>query len=71
MAVSRSLGDHFAKEMNLGLIGEPYVSPAIEVSSDAVIVLASDGVSEREYRESNWVVVGYCIGKERRGDCIE
>jgi hypothetical protein len=32
--------------MNLGLIGEPYVSDVIEVTSDAVIILASDGVKK-------------------------
>jgi protein phosphatase len=46
LAVSRALGDHFLKNEKVGLIAEPYVSPAIEIGpEDSVVVLASDGVS--------------------------
>jgi|SRR3989338_5335111 serine/threonine protein phosphatase PrpC len=46
LAVSRALGDHFPKEMNCGLIAEPYVSPAIKLNkNDSHLIIASDGVS--------------------------
>jgi serine/threonine protein phosphatase PrpC len=47
LAVSRSLGDHFAKDNNTGVIGVPFVSAPLEISNseDGVfLVLASDGL---------------------------
>jgi serine/threonine protein phosphatase PrpC/uncharacterized protein YqgV (UPF0045/DUF77 family) len=45
LAVSRALGDHFPKEMNCGLIAEPYVSPAIKLNkNDSHLIIASDGL---------------------------
>jgi len=45
LAVSRALGDHFPKEMNSGLISEPYVSPVYTITKeDSHIVIASDGL---------------------------
>eukprot|EP00029_Vermamoeba_vermiformis_P007873 TRINITY_DN3529_c0_g3_i1.p2 TRINITY_DN3529_c0_g3~~TRINITY_DN3529_c0_g3_i1.p2 ORF type:complete len:394 (+),score=111.33 TRINITY_DN3529_c0_g3_i1:1613-2794(+) len=45
LAVSRALGDHFPKEMNCGLIAEPYVSPAIKLNKhDSHLIIASDGL---------------------------
>ncbi len=48
LAVSRSLGDHWAKNNGTGLTGEPYVSEAIELQhTDSTVVIASDGVRNR------------------------
>ena len=45
MAVSRSLGDHFAKDNETGLIAVPYICPLIELTeTDTTLILASDGV---------------------------
>jgi serine/threonine protein phosphatase PrpC len=46
LAVSRSLGDHFAKDCGSGVIGDPYISECIKLQpSDTHLVIASDGVS--------------------------
>jgi len=45
LAVSRSLGDHFAKKTGCGLIGEPSVSECYKLQhGDTNIILASDGL---------------------------
>jgi len=45
LAVSRALGDHFLKKERLGVISEPFISPAIALeSTDTTFVLASDGL---------------------------
>ena len=45
MAVSRAWGDHFMKEQESGLVGDPYVSDVIELQhEDSVLVVASDGL---------------------------
>lgn len=43
--MSRALGDHFVKNSNLGLIGEPFVSESILLDQkNCFLVVASDGV---------------------------
>jgi len=45
LAVSRALGDHFAKQNHTGLVGIPYVSEPIRLTSeDKFLVVASDGL---------------------------
>lgn len=45
LAVSRAMGDFFFKQMNTGLISEPYVSPLFELQQeDDILIIASDGV---------------------------
>ena len=46
LAVSRALGDHYAKSERCGLIGEPEVSTMFELedNEEYVLVLASDGL---------------------------
>ena len=45
IAVARALGTHFVKELNLGIVSEPFVSPALELGpGDKFAVIASDGV---------------------------
>jgi len=46
LSVSRALGDFFAKEVNSGLIAEPYVHPtfAINPETDSFLIVASDGL---------------------------
>jgi len=45
LAVSRALGDHFLKQQNTGIVGEPFVSPSIRLdSTDEILIVASDGL---------------------------
>jgi len=46
LAVSRALGDHFLKNERLGLVSEPFVSPAFRLDdvAAATAVVASDGL---------------------------
>lgn len=45
LAVSRSLGDHFAKDCGSGVIADPYISEPIKLlPTDTHLVIASDGV---------------------------
>eukprot|EP01133_Synstelium_polycarpum_P011927 gene11927-13895_t len=45
IAVSRSLGNHFIKDQNIGMISEPHVSlPYLLDENDTFLVMASDGV---------------------------
>lgn len=45
LAVSRAFGNHFPKEMNCGMVVDPYVSPLYKLSSrDTHLIIASDGV---------------------------
>lgn len=45
LAVSRSLGNHFVKEQNIGMIAEPYVHECIKIeNTDQFVIIASDGV---------------------------
>uniref|UniRef100_A0A6B2L5R3 PPM-type phosphatase domain-containing protein n=1 Tax=Arcella intermedia TaxID=1963864 RepID=A0A6B2L5R3_9EUKA len=45
IAITRAFGDHFAKNHNCGLISEPFVSPAMEITpKDTRVILASDGL---------------------------
>lgn len=45
LAVSRAFGNFFPKSQNIGMISEPYVSPAYALSKrDTRIILASDGL---------------------------
>jgi len=46
LAVSRALGDHFAKQNQTGLVGIPYVSEPFKLISeeDKYLVIASDGL---------------------------
>ncbi|GAM28097.1 hypothetical protein SAMD00019534_112730 [Acytostelium subglobosum LB1] len=45
LSVSRSLGDHFLKDQNIGLIGVPYLSkPILLKDTDSLLVMASDGL---------------------------
>lgn len=46
IAITRALGDHFAKDNESGMIAVPHISEAIKLSpEDTHLVLASDGVS--------------------------
>jgi len=45
LMVSRALGDHFIKNLNCGLTGEPYVSPPICLTPfHSHLIVASDGL---------------------------
>jgi len=45
LAVSRAFGDFFPKEVNCGIICEPYISDLIEVGpKDTKLIVASDGL---------------------------
>ena len=45
LGITRALGDHFAKQMNCGLIAVPETSPVYELGeSDSHVVVASDGL---------------------------
>jgi serine/threonine protein phosphatase PrpC len=45
IAITRALGDHFAKDNESGMIAVPYISEAIKLTPDDThIILASDGV---------------------------
>lgn len=45
LAVTRALGDHFAKENGSGMIAEPHVSPVYKLQpEDKYLLLASDGL---------------------------
>lgn len=45
LAVSRALGDHFAKKIGCGLIGKPYVSQSYQLTpEDQLLIVASDGL---------------------------
>ena len=46
IAVTRALGDHFAKQTDCGLISVPEISDVYELNSpyDNYVVLASDGL---------------------------
>lgn len=45
LAVTRALGDRFAKESNSGMIAVPYVSDAIKLEkTDRFLILGSDGL---------------------------
>lgn len=45
LAVSRSLGNHFVKEQNIGMIAVPYVGECIEIlPTDTHLIVASDGL---------------------------
>ena len=45
LAVTRALGDHFAKENGSGMIAEPSLSPVYKLTpEDEYFMLASDGV---------------------------
>lgn len=45
LAVSRALGDHFLKQMNQGVIGEPYICQPIQLTEeDTILIVASDGL---------------------------
>jgi protein phosphatase len=45
LAVSRALGDHFLKQEKLGIIAEPFVSPAYKLADGpSILIVASDGV---------------------------
>lgn len=46
LAVTRALGDHFAKENGSGMIAEPHISAVYKLQpEDEYLLLASDGVS--------------------------
>jgi serine/threonine protein phosphatase PrpC len=46
LALTRTLGDGFLKQIGTGVISEPYVSAPIPLKdTDSFFVLASDGVS--------------------------
>ena len=50
LALCRTLGDHFIKENFPGVIALPYVSDVYELNdSDSLLILASDGVSIKQY----------------------
>jgi len=43
--VSRSLGNHFVKEMNIGMIAEPHISECFSLlPTDTFLIIASDGL---------------------------
>ncbi|EDR23267.1 cylicin-2, putative [Entamoeba dispar SAW760] len=44
VGVARTLGNHFVKNLNIGMIGTPYISPIIELESGDEIILCSDGI---------------------------
>jgi serine/threonine protein phosphatase PrpC len=45
LAVSRTLGDHFVKQQNIGMIGLPHVSKSIRIApNDSFVIIASDGL---------------------------
>jgi len=45
LAVSRAFGDHFAKSVDCGIIGEPFLCSLIELTAkDTKVILASDGL---------------------------
>jgi len=45
ISVSRSLGNHFVKEQNIGMSAEPFVHECIKIeSTDMFVVIASDGL---------------------------
>jgi len=46
LAVSRALCDFFAKEVNSGLSGEPYIHPVVEIAPQDRVIIASDGVCD-------------------------
>jgi serine/threonine protein phosphatase PrpC len=51
LAVSRSLGDHFAKDCGSGIIADPYISECIKLGPlDSHVVIASDGVISEVFR---------------------
>lgn len=48
IAITRALGDHFAKDNDSGMIAVPYISEPIKLTPDDThLVLASDGVRTR------------------------
>eukprot|EP01128_Nolandella_sp_AFSM9_P011696 TRINITY_DN862_c0_g1_i1.p1 TRINITY_DN862_c0_g1~~TRINITY_DN862_c0_g1_i1.p1 ORF type:complete len:879 (+),score=257.84 TRINITY_DN862_c0_g1_i1:198-2639(+) len=45
LAVSRAFGNHFPKEMNCGMVVDPYVSPLYQLTTrDTQLIIASDGL---------------------------
>ncbi|EAL47764.1 protein phosphatase, putative [Entamoeba histolytica HM-3:IMSS] len=44
VGVARTLANHFVKNLNIGMIGTPYISPAIVLESGDEIILCSDGI---------------------------
>ncbi|KYQ90440.1 protein phosphatase 2C [Tieghemostelium lacteum] len=45
IAVSRSLGNHFVKDQNIGMIADPHVSQSMKIQpDDQFLILASDGL---------------------------
>jgi serine/threonine protein phosphatase PrpC len=45
IAITRALGDHFAKDNDSGMIAVPYISEPIKLTpNDTHLILASDGV---------------------------
>jgi len=45
IAITRALGDHFAKDSDSGMIAVPYISEPIELTPDHThLIVASDGV---------------------------
>jgi protein phosphatase len=56
MAVSRAWGDHFMKQQQTGLVGDPFVSEPIELThDDSLLIVASDGL---------WDVVSFARATE-------
>tara|TARA_R110002050_G_scaffold162839_4_gene292747 strand:+ start:315 stop:524 length:210 start_codon:yes stop_codon:yes gene_type:complete len=45
LKVTRALGDLFTKQIDSGVIAEPYVSEVHKVQENSYLVVASDGVS--------------------------
>eukprot|EP01087_Luapelamoeba_hula_P000686 TRINITY_DN1050_c0_g2_i1.p1 TRINITY_DN1050_c0_g2~~TRINITY_DN1050_c0_g2_i1.p1 ORF type:complete len:804 (-),score=142.72 TRINITY_DN1050_c0_g2_i1:58-2469(-) len=45
IAITRALGDHYAKDNNSGMIAAPYISPAVKISGKQThLIVASDGL---------------------------
>ena len=63
LAVARALGDHFVKQRNMGMSGEPFVSEPYKIEAeDHMLIVASDGVrfvesTERERERMIYVCV--------------
>jgi len=45
LSVTRAFGDHFVKEMSMGVVSQPFLSPLYEIGPEHTkVIIASDGL---------------------------
>ena len=58
VSISRCLGNHFVKQLNVGMIGTPYISDIIELESGDEIIVCSDGIWDVISPEEAFTLMG-------------